>query len=61
MAAREDIDCSFNMTRAANFIPTNLTKTVDEGAEYSKLYLRDHIAQMRLAITDGCEVMGYSL
>ena len=23
-------------------------------------YLRDHIAQMRLAINDGCEVMGYS-
>ncbi len=27
---------------------------------YRIAYLRDHIRQMRLAITDGCEVMGYS-
>lgn len=27
---------------------------------YRIAYLRDHIKQMRLAITDGCEVMGYS-
>ena len=28
--------------------------------DYRIAYLRDHIAQMRLAINDGCEVMGYS-
>ena len=27
---------------------------------YRIAYLRDHIRQMRLAVTDGCEVMGYS-
>lgn len=28
--------------------------------DYRIAYLRDHIIQMRLAINDGCEVMGYS-
>ena len=28
--------------------------------DYRIAYLRDHITQMRLAINDGCEVMGYS-
>ena len=28
--------------------------------DYRIAYLRDHIKQMRLAINDGCEVMGYS-
>ena len=32
--------------------------TIHDG--YRIAYLRDHIRQMRLAITDGCEVMGYS-
>lgn len=32
--------------------------TVHDG--YRIDYLRDHIRQMRLAVTDGCEVMGYS-
>ena len=32
--------------------------TIHDG--YRIAYLRDHIRQMRLAVTDGCEVMGYS-
>lgn len=28
--------------------------------QYRIDYLRDHITQMRLAVTDGCEIMGYS-
>ncbi len=28
--------------------------------DYRIAYLRDHITQMRLAVNDGCQVMGYS-
>lgn len=38
-------------------------KLEDDGTihdQYRIDYLRDHITQMRLAVTDGCEIMGYS-